>query len=114
MNDFGFMSKFISSFKKNETVFTANNVYLNTRYGRIETEEERLKKLYNRINSLIESKSIQGEFCCAIDVPKELAAKSTNDIIEYYKNKGFTVVNMKDVIEGIDKTFLFITWANKY
>lgn len=97
--------------KRSDMKLTAKDAYLKAKYNRIEDDETRLKIFKENLESLIAAKCEMCSYCCVVQVEEDLQ-KYTNDIINEYKNLGYTVVNLKEVIEGVKSNFIFFTWEN--
>ena len=101
----------LSLMKRNNTIMNAKDAYLKSKYNRIEDDNTRLKNFKDDLNALIEAKCQISTYCCVVQVEDDLK-KFIDDIVQEYKNLGYTVVNLKDVIEGVVSDYLFFTWEN--
>lgn len=94
------------------SLISANDAYLQATYNMIEDQETRFNHFIKSLNSLIKLKSETNHYCCATEIPKELTEDYLEKIIETYRNLGYKVVDMNDVIENLERKFIFITWSN--
>lgn len=70
------------------------------------------------INETIKRKCELGEYHCTRKIPNDLLGYK-NQFIEFYRNKGFSCINLKDsidkkIVSDIEDNILFIYWDNKY
>lgn len=105
--------KFSEMFKTMSKKLDAKEAYLLTHYCRIVSEDNRLKEFKDKIDALISAKCTVDSYCCVMQVPDDLL-KFIGDIINEYRELGYTVVNLKEVIEDVDCDYLFFCWDKKY
>lgn len=99
--------------KRSDARLTANNAYLKSKYQRIQTDEERVKDFKEIIETLIAAKCEVGHYCCVVQLTNDLA-KFLDEIVNEFIEIGYTVVNLKEKIEGIENIYLFFCWDKKY
>ena len=109
---FSKMKKMFSNPKTSgKTKLSANEAYLKTRYGKIETKEERYKSFLERLNKEILFKCQVNEYFCAMEVPSELADEYMEQIISEYKDGGYSIVDMRTVIKDLNAPIIFVSWS---
>lgn len=111
------MNVFIEFFKnltkRSETRLNAKEAYLKAKYQRIQTEEERLKGFKSDLDMLISIKCDSCTCCCVVELEEDLS-KYLDEIIKEYQDMDYTVINLKEQIDGIHKNYLFFCWDKKY
>lgn len=90
-----------------------SNPRLKAKYQRIQTEDERLNEFKFNLDTLISIKCDTCTCCCVVELEEDLS-KHLDDIINEYRDLGYTVLNLKDEVEDIDKNYLFLCWDKKY
>lgn len=105
---------------------TAKSAYMRSKYGQDTTQIELLKKFFTDVNNLISAKSMDGSYCCMIEVDKDIK-EFIPEIIERFQNKlGYTLVVLdkdtvitnkitgdnKDFSIPTESTFIIIMWGN--
>lgn len=109
---------FIESFKnwitpiKPKTEISANEAYLQARYNKIESKEERYNKFLDNTNKLILECCQVSRYCCTVEMEKELLDEYMDKFISYFANKGYSIIDMREVIPNLEKGYIFICWAN--
>lgn len=107
-----FKKMFMSPISKEPKNISANDAFLKTKYGKVESKEERYKNLISAINEEISQKCNMGEYCCIAKVPSDLEEEYLEKLTSEYKDKGFDVIDMREFIKRLNKTILFISWYN--
>lgn len=112
------MNKTISDFFKNVTKrsnprLNAKEAYLRTKYQRIQTDEERLQEFKFNLDTLISIKCDTNTCCCVVELEEDLS-KYLDEVIKEYQDMGYTVLNLKDEVENINKNYIFICWDKKF
>lgn len=97
--------------KRSDTKMSAKDAYLKSKYNRVESDEARLKNFKENLEALISAKCEISSYCCVVQVESDLT-KFLEDIITDYRSLGYTVVNLKEIIEGVKSDYLFFTWEN--
>lgn len=91
---------------------TATSAYSTAMYGTPVTMEDILRRVYNRIDDGIKSKSMGNQFSLVCDMD-EVVMQRMDDIIKRYSSLGFIVkVIDKNVFSEIEGTYLFINWRD--
>lgn len=111
------MNVFIDFFKnltkRSNPRLNAKDAYLKAKYQRIQTEEERLKEFKSDLDMLISIKCDSCTCCCVVELEEDLS-KYLDEIIKEYQDMDYTVINLKEQIDGIHKNYLFFCWDKKY
>lgn len=107
-------------------VITAEQAYSVAKYNQVKTQADLVASFMNSTMKLIESKQNNNEFCCQVELNKDIRELAPK-IIDYFRNKlGFKVVYMDEKTEiknngfGDDlkseipenSAFLAIFWKN--
>lgn len=114
-NQPNFFEKFLNilvSKKSKSKEFSANDAYLQAKYGKVESKEERFENFISELNALITFKCQSNAFHCTIVMPQELVAEYLDRVISKYTEMGFEIINMKDIVDKLDSTILFLSWEN--
>ena len=106
-----FFNFFVSKNSKNKE-FSANDAYLQAKYGKVESKEERYENFINELNALITFKCQSNAFHCTIVMPQELVVEYLDEVISKYTEMGFDIINMKDIVHKLNSTILFLSWDN--
>lgn len=106
---------FVSKWSKGGHKVSAKDAYLKATYGEVKTDDQRLEDFMTALDELIKMKSNPNncQFCATIEVPDDLL-KYLPQIIGEYKNRDFTIINLKEKLDDIKSNFLFLCWDNKY
>jgi len=111
----GFMQKIHNkivgngNFDPSKSVQTANNSYLMSTYGHSYSSAERLDNFLKALTTTISEKNSAGEFACVKVLPEDLLEYKTG-IINLFKDKGYTVADLKDCIANVRQTYIFVCW----
>lgn len=98
---------------RSETRLNAKEAYLRAKYQRIQTEEERLKEFKSELDRLITIKCDSCICCCVVELEEDLS-KYLDDIIKEYREMDYTVINLREKLEGVHKNYIFLCWDKKY
>lgn len=91
---------------------TATSAYSTAMYGVPVTMDDILRRVYNRIDDGIKSKSMGNQFSLVCDID-EVVMQRLDDIIKRYSSLGFIVkVIDKEIFNEIEGVYLFINWRN--
>jgi hypothetical protein len=110
------------------TGISAKSAYMRTKYGMDTTQTALLKKFFNDVNSLVAAKSLDGSYCCMIEIDKDIK-QFIPEIIEHFQNKlGYTLVvidrdtvitnkvtgDNKQLDIASDSAFVILMWSNAF
>lgn len=68
------------------TGISARSAYMRSKYGVDKTQVELLRAFFSNVNNLIASKTIDGSYCCMVEIDKDLE-QFTDKIIEHFSTK---------------------------
>jgi len=97
------------TFDMSKSVQSANATYLMTKYGHAYDSIERLDSFLKDLSSTISEKCSRGEYACVKKLPLDLAEFKAG-IISLFKNKGYSVADLKDHIENVTCDYIFVCW----
>ena len=97
------------TFDMSKSVQSANATYLMTKYGHAYDSIERLDTFLKELSSTISEKCSRGEYACVKKLPLDLAEFKAG-IISLFKNKGYSVADLKDHIENVTCDYIFVCW----
>jgi hypothetical protein len=110
------------------TGMTAKSAYMRAKYGMDTTQTSLLKKFFNDVNDLIAAKSLDGSYCCMIEIDKDIK-QFIPEIIDRFQNKlGYTLVvidkdtvitnkvtgDNKQLDIASDSAFIILMWSTAY
>jgi len=99
----------LREFDVETSVPTANASFLKSKYGRADSSEERLDAFMKEFCTDIETKNTKGEYACVKFLPEDLAVFK-DAIINIFKDKGYTVADLKQCIENVGRDYIFLCW----
>lgn len=97
------------TFDMSKSVQSANATYLTTKYGHANDSIERLDSFLKDLSSTIAEKCSRGEYACVKLLPLDLVEFKAG-IISLFKNKGYSVADLKDHIENVTCDYIFVCW----
>ena len=97
------------NFDMSKSVQPANNSYLLSRYGHSYSSPERLDNFLKDLTSTISEKNTKGEFACVKELPEDLS-EYKDGIIGLFKDKGYAVADLKDHVNNVSKSYIFVCW----
>lgn len=97
------------TFDMSKSVQTANATYLMTKYGHAHDSIERLDSFLKDLSSTISEKCSRGEYACVKKLPLDLVEFKAG-IINLFKNKGYSIADLKDHIENVTCDYIFVCW----
>jgi hypothetical protein len=101
---------------------------MRAKYGMDTTQTSLLKKFFNDVNDLIAAKSLDGSYCCMIEIDKDIK-QFIPEIIDRFQNKlGYTLVvidkdtvitnkvtgDNKQLDIASDSAFIILMWSTAY
>jgi hypothetical protein len=107
---------------------TAKSAYMRAKYGIDTNQTTLLKKFFNDVNALIAAKSLDGSYCCMIEIDKDIK-QFIPEIIDRFQNKlGYTLVvidkdtvitnkvtgDNKQLDIASDSAFVILMWGNAF
>ena len=99
----------LKEFDIETSVPTANTSFLKSKYGHADSSEERLDSFMKEFCTDIETKNTKGEYACVKVLPEDLAVFK-DAIINIFKDKGYTVADLKQCIENVGRDYIFLCW----
>lgn len=97
------------TFDMSRSVQSANATYLMTKYGHAYDSIERLDSFLKDLSTTITEKCSRGEYACVKKLPFDLVEYKAG-IISLFKNKGYSVADLKDHIENVTCDYIFVCW----
>lgn len=106
------------------TGISAKSAYMRSKYGADKTQTELLKSFFSEVNSLIASKTMDGSYCCMVEIDKDIR-EFIPEIIKRFRDKlGYNLVVLDEntVIQNTksgeeykfsaQSTFVVLMWSN--
>lgn len=97
------------NFDMSKSVQPANSAYLLSRYGHSYGAAERLDNFLKELTNTIQEKNSKGEYACVKMLPDDLL-EYKNGIISLFKEKGYAIGDLKDHINNVMQSYIFICW----
>lgn len=106
------------------TGISAKSAYMRSKYGVDKTQTELLKSFFNDVNSLIVSKTMDGSYCCMVEIDKDIK-EFIPEIISRFRDKlGYNLVVLdentvitntatkEEIKFSANSTFVVLMWSN--
>lgn len=108
------VEKFLNWLRPNKPKLeiSASEAYLQARYNKVESKEERYNKLLKMTNQLIMECCQTNRYYCTVEMEKELLDEFMGQFLKYFSDKGYAIVDMRKVIPNLENGYIFISWAN--
>lgn len=106
------------------TGISAKSAYMRSKYGVDKSQTELLKSFFNDVNSLIASKTLDGSYCCMVEIDKDIKEFIPEIITRFRDKLGYnlivldenTVITNTSTKEEIkfsaNSTFVVLMWSN--
>lgn len=101
---------------------SAKNAYMRAKYGRSLSQKDLLQKFFASANELVAAKSLEGTYCCMIEIDNDIK-EFTPKIIKHFQEKlGYKLAIIDNETEIVEKhgsepvklqpnsTFLILMW----
>lgn len=106
------------------TGISAKSAYMRSKYGADKSQTDLLKAFFGEVNSLIASKTIDGSYCCMVEIDKDIK-EFIPEIINHFRDKlGYNLVVLdensvitntafkSEIKFSANSTFVVLMWSN--